>query len=129
VESKNEFRVKNNFPSVTRRCRPVVERNLYRLYLSRLRGYRFEISAILRQLGWIDAPYTQNFEILKFGVKNEFFFHPAAILDFLTNFFSTKFAFNECKKNIEKLLDTLRVTSKNLILIRHFGSNRHFRLI
>jgi hypothetical protein len=33
---------------------------------------------------------------------------------------------NECKKKIEKMLDTLRVTSKNLILIRHFGSNRHF---
>jgi hypothetical protein len=51
--------------SVTRRCwhcRPVVGRNLYRQYLSRLKGYRFEISATLRQLGWIDAPHTQNFE-------------------------------------------------------------------
>jgi hypothetical protein len=47
--------------------RPVVGRNLYRRYLSRLEGYRFEISATLRQfqLGWIDAPHTQNFEILK----------------------------------------------------------------
>jgi hypothetical protein len=33
---------------------------------------------------------------------------------------------NECKKKIEKLLDTLRVMSKKLILICHFGSNRHF---
>jgi hypothetical protein len=32
---------------------------------SGLKGYRFEISAPLRQLGWIDAPHTQNFEILK----------------------------------------------------------------
>jgi hypothetical protein len=38
---------------------------LYRRYLSRLKGYSFEISAILRQLGWINAPHTQNFEILK----------------------------------------------------------------
>jgi hypothetical protein len=51
--------------SVTRRCRTVVGRNLYRRYLSRLKGYRFEISATLRQLGWIDAPHTQNYEILK----------------------------------------------------------------
>jgi hypothetical protein len=48
-----------------RRCRPVVGRNLCRRYLSRITGYRFEISATLRQLGWIDAPNTQNFEILK----------------------------------------------------------------
>jgi hypothetical protein len=34
-------------------------------YLTRLHGYRFEILATLRQLGWIDAPHTQNFEILK----------------------------------------------------------------
>jgi hypothetical protein len=33
---------------------------------------------------------------------------------------------NECKKKIEKMLDSLRVTSKNLILIRHFGLHRHF---
>jgi hypothetical protein len=33
---------------------------------------------------------------------------------------------NECKKKIEKMLDTLRVMSKNLILIRHFVSNLHF---
>jgi hypothetical protein len=32
----------------------------------------------------------------------------------------------ESKKKIEKMLDTLRVTTKNLILIRHFGLNRHF---
>jgi hypothetical protein len=43
----------------------VVGRNLYRRYLSRLKGYTFEISATLRQLGWIDAPHTSNFEILK----------------------------------------------------------------
>jgi hypothetical protein len=36
-----------------------------RRYLSFLEGYRFEISATLRQLGWIDALHTQNFEILK----------------------------------------------------------------
>jgi hypothetical protein len=62
---------RKKMPSVTRRCRscrrcrPGVGRNLCRRYLSRLEGYRFEISAILRQLGWIDAPHTQNFEILK----------------------------------------------------------------
>jgi hypothetical protein len=42
-----------------------VGRNLCRGYLSRLEDYRFEISATLRQLGWIDAPHTQSFEILK----------------------------------------------------------------
>jgi hypothetical protein len=50
---------------VTRRCYPVVGRNFYRWYFSRLKGYKFEIWANLRQLGWIDAPHTQNFEILK----------------------------------------------------------------
>jgi hypothetical protein len=69
--SLNEFRAKNYFPSVTRRCRPVVGRNLYRRYLSRLKGYRFEIWATLRRLGWIDAPHTQIFEISRAnsGVK------------------------------------------------------------
>jgi hypothetical protein len=62
---KNKFRAKKKFPSATRRCHPGVGRNLCRRYLSRLKSYRFEISAILRQLGWIDAPHTQNFEILK----------------------------------------------------------------
>jgi hypothetical protein len=63
---QNEFRAKKIFPSVTRRCRPVVGRNLYRRYLSRLfKSYRFEILANLQQLGWIHAPHTQNFEILK----------------------------------------------------------------
>jgi hypothetical protein len=33
--------------------------------ISAVKGYRFEISVTLRQLGWIDAPHTQNFEILK----------------------------------------------------------------
>jgi hypothetical protein len=49
-------------PSVTRRCR-----------LSHLKGYRFEISATLRQLGWIDAPHAQNFEISRenSGIKNK----------------------------------------------------------
>jgi hypothetical protein len=51
-------------PSVTRCCRPVVDWNLYRRYLSRLKGYRFEIWATLRQLGWIDAPHTHSFDIL-----------------------------------------------------------------
>jgi hypothetical protein len=37
-----------------------VGRHLYRRYLSRLEGYRFEISATLHHLGWIE----QNFEIL-----------------------------------------------------------------
>jgi hypothetical protein len=57
--------VGKKIPSVTRRCLPGVGRNLCRRYLSRLKGYRFEILATLRQLGWIDAPHTQNFEILK----------------------------------------------------------------
>jgi hypothetical protein len=29
----------------------------------RVKGYKFETSAILGHLGWIDAPHTQNFEI------------------------------------------------------------------
>jgi hypothetical protein len=74
---KNEFRAKKQCPSVTRRCRscrrcrPVVDRNLYRRYLSHLKGYRFEISANFRQLGWIDAPHTQTFEILKFPEQTQ----------------------------------------------------------
>jgi hypothetical protein len=44
---------------------PVFGRNLYRRYLCRLKGYRFKISALIRQLCLIDAPHTQNFEILK----------------------------------------------------------------
>jgi hypothetical protein len=59
------------------------------------------------------------------GIKN---IVGAAILDFFKNFFSKKFALSlrpsKCKK--KNILDTLRVTSKNLILIRHFGLNRHF---
>jgi hypothetical protein len=64
---ENKFRAKTNFrlSRGVADCRPVVGRNLYRRYLSRLKGYRFEISATLRKLGWIDAPHTQNFEILK----------------------------------------------------------------
>jgi hypothetical protein len=53
----------------------------------------------------------------------------AAILDFLKKKIHKIYVLitpNGCKKQIEKMLDTLRVTSKNLILIRHFGSNRHF---
>jgi hypothetical protein len=38
---------------------------LYRRYISRLKGYRLEITATFRQLGWIDALHTQNSEILK----------------------------------------------------------------
>jgi hypothetical protein len=60
-------------------------------------------------------------------------FSVPAILDFLKNFVSHKICVllrpNESKKKTEKILDTLRVTSKNLILIRHFGSNRNFWLI
>jgi hypothetical protein len=59
------FHLQKQNPSVTRRCRPGVGRNFYQRYLSCFIGYRFEISATLRQLGWIDAPHTQNFEILK----------------------------------------------------------------
>jgi hypothetical protein len=47
------------------RCRPVVGRNSYRRYLSRLRGYRFEISATLRKLGWIDAPQLRILKSLE----------------------------------------------------------------
>jgi hypothetical protein len=51
------------------RCRILLD--LYRRYLSRLNCYRFEISATLHHLGWIDAPHTQNFEISRAnsGVK------------------------------------------------------------
>jgi hypothetical protein len=61
---KNKFRAKK-IPSVTRRCRscrPGVGRNLCRRYFSRLKCYRFEILAVLRQLGWIDAPGTSYSE-------------------------------------------------------------------
>jgi hypothetical protein len=43
----------------------VVAQNLYRRYLSRRKSYRFEFSATFHYMGWIDAPHTQNFEILK----------------------------------------------------------------
>jgi hypothetical protein len=56
---------RKKIPSVTRCCRPSFGRNLYARYLSRLKGYRFEIPATLRHLGWIDAPHTKNSEILK----------------------------------------------------------------
>jgi hypothetical protein len=56
---KKPFLSEKIFPSVTRR-------NLSQRYLSRLKGYRFKISAALRHLGWIDAPHTHNFEIFKF---------------------------------------------------------------
>jgi hypothetical protein len=52
-------------PALPGRCRSGVGRNLCRQYLSGLKGYRFEISATLRQLGWIDTPHTKNFEILE----------------------------------------------------------------
>jgi hypothetical protein len=38
---------------------------------------------------------------------------------------STKSIVHIFQKCALKMLGTLRVTSKNLILIRHFGSNRH----
>jgi hypothetical protein len=63
---KKQVKSEKKNPSVTWRCGLGVGRNLYRRYLSRLKGYRFEILAILRQLSWIDAPHTQNFEIFKF---------------------------------------------------------------
>jgi hypothetical protein len=53
----------------------------------------------------------------------------SAILDFWKTFFHKICVLpapNECKKKIEKMLDFLRVMTKNLILIRHFGPNRHF---
>jgi hypothetical protein len=59
--NKKKIQVKPKILSVTRRCRPVVGRNLYQRYLSHLQVYRFEILASIRQLGWIDA--LQNFEI------------------------------------------------------------------
>jgi hypothetical protein len=45
------------------------------------------------------------------GIFGKHFFHKICVL--LTP--------KECKKKIEKMLDTLRVSSQNLILIRHFG--------
>ena len=43
----------------------VVGRNLWVPYLSRLTCYKIQIFATLCHFGWIDAPHTQNFEILK----------------------------------------------------------------
>jgi hypothetical protein len=60
---KNEFRA--NEKKSTSRGVAVGGRNLYRQYLSRFKSYKFEIPATLRQLGWIDAPHTQKFEIMK----------------------------------------------------------------
>jgi hypothetical protein len=48
--------------SVTRCCRSGVRQKFYRRYLSRLKGYRFETSATLRQ----------NFEILKSQESKKF---------------------------------------------------------
>jgi hypothetical protein len=63
--------------------RPGVGRNLCRRYLSRLKGYRFEISATLRQLGWIDAPHTQNFEILEYLEQTQKSKKLKSVLNFL----------------------------------------------
>jgi hypothetical protein len=56
------------------------------------------------------------------------FFHSSRHLGFFDKLFFHKICVllkpNECKKKIEKILDSLRVMTKNLILIRHFGSNR-----
>jgi hypothetical protein len=56
---------RKNFPSVKRRRRQGVGRNLSFCLKDRLKDYRLKILATLRQLGWIDGPHTQNFEILK----------------------------------------------------------------
>jgi hypothetical protein len=74
--------------------------------------------------------WKKVFKKIQDGGWNEFFFG-AAILDLKKKklFFHKVCVLltpNECKKKIEKIMDTLRVTPKNLILIRHFGSNRHF---
>jgi hypothetical protein len=56
-------------PSVTRRCRHcvVAVRSLVEICIDDISAVlrATEISAALRQLGWIGAPHTQNFENLK----------------------------------------------------------------
>jgi hypothetical protein len=70
---------------------------------------------IFQDGGWI---YKKRFNChLNFFVKP--IFHKIFVL--LTP--------NEGKRKIEKLLETLKIMLKNLILIRHFGSIHHFCLI
>jgi hypothetical protein len=58
--ASNEFRA-NFFFRLSHGVAGFTVRSLVKI----CRSYRFEISATLRQLGWIDAPHTQNIEILK----------------------------------------------------------------
>jgi hypothetical protein len=60
----DEFRAKKKFVRHAAIFELNFERNVNAQFLSRIKGYRFEISATLRQLGRIDAPHTQNLEIL-----------------------------------------------------------------
>jgi hypothetical protein len=77
----------------------------------------------------IPANFFLVFQKIQDGGSNEFF-HSIRHLGFFEKLFFHKICVlqrhNKSKKKIEKMLDFLRVTSKNLILIRHFGSNRHF---
>jgi hypothetical protein len=72
--------------------------------------------------------WKKTFSKIQDGALNGFF-HLSRHLGFFEKlFFHKNCVFltpNECKKKIEKILDILRVMSKNLILIRHYGSNRH----
>jgi hypothetical protein len=72
---------------------------------------------------------TKVFQKIQDGGSNDFF-HSSRHFGFFEKLFFHKICVllrpNECKMKIEKILDALRVKSKNLILIRHFGSNRHF---
>jgi hypothetical protein len=69
------------------------------------------------------------FQKIQDGGSNDFF-HSSRHLGFFEKLFFHKICVlqrpNKSKKKIEKMLDSLRDTSKNLILIRHFGSNCRF---
>jgi hypothetical protein len=78
-----------------------------------------------------DANFVEKkvFQKIKDGGLHGFFYFSRHLGFFEKLFFHKICVFvtpNECKKKIEKMLDALKVMAKTLILICHFGSNRHF---
>jgi hypothetical protein len=76
----------------------------------------FAIHLVLIKRKFCGKKFFKKSKMAALGFFYKLFFHKICVL----------LRPNECKKKIEKMLDTLRVTSKNLILIRHFVSNCHF---
>jgi hypothetical protein len=62
LKAKKHVLSEKNFPSVKPKI--PVRWSIF-VSTSHLKGYRIEILATLHHLDWINAPHTQNFEILK----------------------------------------------------------------